>query len=174
MTDTGYLGAVHVCFSVGPGWLSRAVRWFTRARVSHTCIAYRDPVLHRPMVVEAGGAGFVLVPWRRWVQANRLVAWYDVQAAPCRQLGALRTLTERVGDGYDTAGALGLAARRWLGAYRNPIERPDRLFCSEAVATYLDLLGLALDRPPADYTPGDLLALCERRPEYFQPRTVGG
>ena len=157
---------VHVGFSTTGHWLSRMVRRFTRSRVSHCIVVYKDQIFAQEMVLEASGNGFRIISWRRWDHANRLIALYRLNLPPEKLRDGLARLGDRLGDAYDTISLIGFALRRWLGLRKVPFDSKRKLVCSEALALFLTWCGLSIDDVGAT-TPQGLLQLAEERKDVF-------
>jgi hypothetical protein len=157
---------VHVGFSTTVGWLSRAVRRFTRSRVSHCMIVYRSDVFGQEMVLEACGFGFRMISWRRWDRANKLLALYRVNLPDDDLREALHQLADRLGDSYDTVSLFGFALRQWFRLKRVPFNSRERLVCSEALALFLHWCNLPIG-DIGSLTPECLLRLAEARKDVF-------
>jgi hypothetical protein len=160
---------INVCFSTTNGWFSRAIRWFSRAPVSHAFITFRDETLEKTFVLEANGRGFMLTPWRRWLDHHQLYSRYRIAAPPGPQMESLRNLSEFLGSQYDYFSLFGFLFRRLFGRMRNPFDDSKKLVCSEAVARFLDDIGhkgLRGFGQHGTWTPGDLLKEAEKRPVF--------
>jgi hypothetical protein len=158
------MSSVNVCFSTSNGLVSRVIRWFSRAEVSHALITFYDETLDKVFVMEAGGRGFLLTPWAKWRQNHTLTCRYSLCISTRHQEESIRKLAEFLGSQYDYISLLGFVFRRWVRRMRNPLDSPKRLVCSEAVAMFLRDAGLEPFNEPATWTPGDLLAHARRDP----------
>ncbi len=159
---------INICFSTTDGFSSRAIRWVTRSTVSHALITYRSATLGRVMVLEAVGRGFHMVPWAHWKQHNTLVARFSLKVAPSRQVQALHTLTDSLGQQYDSLSLLGFLLRRWRKRARNPFDNATKLICSEVVARLLQSVSLKGFDDAGQWTPEDLLQEALARPHEFE------
>ena len=166
--------SINICFSTSNGLVSRVIRWFSRAEVSHALVTFYDETLDKVFVMEAGGRGFILTPWAKWRQSHTLACRYSLCISTRHQEESIRKLAEFLGSQYDYISLLGFVFRRWVRRMRNPLDNPNRLICSEAVAVFLRDAGLDSFSDPATWTPGDLRAhvrkdplfdLQERKPE---------
>jgi hypothetical protein len=170
--------SINVCFSTCDGIVSRAIRWFTRSKVSHSFLTFRDETLGRVFVMEANGRGFMIVPWAKWRTHNTLVARYRLTTDMDAQLASLRKLSEFLGSQYDYVSILGFAIRRFWSRVRNPFDSGKKLVCSEAVARFLYLTGDTSLQYFSDYgswVPEDLLKEAESRNVFVieEGQTVG-
>jgi len=156
--------SINVCFSTTDGWFSRAIRWFTRSKVSHAVITFRDETLGKVFVMESTGRGFMLTPWSKWRARNQIVARYTLTVDQSRQIESLRELSDSLGSEYDYVGILGFLLRRFMKRMSNPMDNPTKLFCSEAVARFLLASGLEEFSEPATWTPQDLLLVANKHP----------
>lgn len=146
--------AINVCFSTTSALTSRIIRAVTRSTVSHALLTFRDASLGKIVVLEAVSEGFRVVTWKSWQRHNQLVERYALTLSDDVQAQALSQLAERLGEGYDYLGAVG-----WLGRllhFGNPFASRSRLFCSEAVALFLQMCGLDVQEPSLE-SPESLL-----------------
>ena len=158
---------VHIGFSTTGGLLSRIIRRITGAPVSHSFLAYRCQSFGEDMVLEASGAGFRLMAWRRFDKENKLVAMYRLRLAEPITRASLARMADRLGDAYDTLSLVGFVIRKWFHLKRTPFDSRDKLVCSEAVALFLKWSGVKI----ADVgvvTPRDLLELAQGNPDTFE------
>lgn len=150
-------------FSTTEALLSRLIRRFTRSRVSHAWLVYRDVDFDREMVMEAVGAGFRIVPLDKFAKHNRIVEIVTPRH-PIDE--GLKAAVDWLGEGYDAPGLVGLtillalrALRRRAFRIRNLLANRRALFCSEAVArACLACNYPGFDRDPETTTPQDLYA----------------
>lgn len=156
---------VNICFSTTDSLFSRILRWFMSSRISHALVTYHNPVFDRIMVLEARRQGFVSVPWKRWKKHNKLMARYSLRLPDDRLRDGLRYLSGRLGDQFDLRALFGFLFRGRWG--RNLLNSPSRLFCSEAVAGFLQMAGVKLPRQPGDISPKELLEFAQDRPDIF-------
>lgn len=156
---------VNICFSTTNKLFSRVLRWFMSSRVSHVLVTYHNPVFDRVMVLEAQGRGFVSVSWKRWRKKNRLIARYSLRLPDDRVRDGLRFLSSRLGDEFDTRALFGFLLRPYVR--RNFLDSPKKLFCSEAVAEFLRVVGVKLPREPSAITPKELFYFVRDNPELF-------
>ncbi len=134
---------VIIGFSTSDGWVSRTIRWFTKATVSHTFILLQDPISpFNHEVYEAAWCGFRMSTLPRLqAEGSRVVNLVAVNLDFPSALGICRSWLETP---YDYLGLLGeawvqlgrLFGRRW----RNPSAGPHHLFCSEAACRLLQAL----------------------------------
>jgi hypothetical protein len=163
---------IHIGFSTTTGLLSRLIRWFTNAPISHCFIVYKCDVFGGEMVLEATGAGFRVLTWRTFDRANKLVAVYRLRL-PIEELrGGLTHLAPRLGDAYDTLGLFGYLLRSVFSLRRVPFKSRRKLVCSEAVALYLHHVGIEVGRTRV-VTPRDLFDLAQRRSDVFELLETG-
>jgi hypothetical protein len=154
--------SINVCFTAENGVISRVIRWFTRARVSHALITFYDVTLKRVFVMEANGRGFMLTPWTKWRQSNTLYARYELTLEKGVQNEALYAVGGHLGAQYDYVGIISFALRRVCSRFANPWASSSKMFCSEAVALFLKEAGIDPFNEPEDWTPGDLLRAIEK------------
>ena len=122
-------------FSTTKAWLSRLIRWFTGALVSHAWILYYDLDFACEMVLEATLEGVRIIPFEVFKQHNTIVKVFipsDSLKQGFAKVGAT------LGSTYDFTGLLGmlwvLLGRWFKKKLKNPWNSPRALFCSEFVA----------------------------------------
>ena len=149
---------VHVGFSTRKGFLSALVRLATKSDTSHAFMLIEIDGL--PMVIEAEAAGFRMVTYERFTrEGNQVVGLYALDVPN----DSLRWFYEALGEKYDVSGLLGtvwVLVGRWFRLkWRNPFASSRGLFCSEAIALWLQAIGYensdTLD--PSATTPDDLM-----------------
>lgn len=146
-------------FSTTKNWLSRIIRWFTQASVSHAWLLYFDVDFGQDMVLESTLEGVRIIPYEVFKKNNLIVK----VAIPSQDLKiGLVKAGETLGSNYDFTGLFGMLwvmFGRWLRKkWRNPMERPHSMFCSEFVAQVLKWSGYPGTDfwDPSDMTPKDL------------------
>ena len=159
--------AVHIGFSTTGGLLSRMIRAATGAPVSHCFIIYPSEVFGGPMVLEASGAGFRMIAWRKFDRHNKLVAVYRLKRPEEVMRKGLLALAPRLGDAYDSLSLVGYLLRSVFALRRVPWNSRKKLVCSEAVALYLHRCGIEVGRVSV-VTPRDLFELARNRPDEFE------
>lgn len=143
--------------------ISRLIRWFTGSKVSHCWLLLEDSFFGVDvlMVMEATETGFRLIPYENFkAQGNDVVA----VIVPDHSLDAgIKHAVRWLGAGYDFAGLFGSAfvmLGRWFKRrWRNPLDSPRSMFCSEAVTLVLQAAAYpgADKLDPSATTPQDLL-----------------
>lgn len=145
-------------FSTSNSIISRLIRWFTKASVSHTFLTVEFD--GKEWVLEAASTGYRIMPLSRFVNENSLVMIIE----PKVSLDAAVTQAEDwLGEGYDWGGLLGftwvllgrLLKRKWA----NPLNSSKALFCSEANTKIIQLAGWPGSEAlvPSATSPNDLL-----------------
>lgn len=165
---------VRVGFSTTTSLTSRLIRFFTRSKVSHTWVSFRDETLDKTIVMHATRIGYNVETWKQFTSHNELVAMYacDYDLKP-----GLQFVADWLGTRYDFEGILGflwVLFLRWFNIKRkNPFRDTKRLFCSEAVVMILkssEAIQIPrvrkLDRETTD--PEDLLELCATEREFHR------
>ena len=156
-----------VGFSTSSWWVSRVIRFFTKAPVSHTYIVFEDPISpFGEEVYEAAWCGFRMSTRAKLTSGTtRIVREYLVALPrPESALGICRYWLECP---YDYLGLVGeawvqigrLFGRRWS----NPGAGPHHMFCSEAAAYLLQYCKVpwAAALSPRSTSPADLMAAFE-------------
>ena len=129
---------VSIGFSTSDWWVSRVIRWFTRATVSHTFIVFDEPGTFGSEVYEAAWCGFRMSTRAKLASGTtRIVKEIPVPLEPVAALAVCRGWLECP---YDYAGLVGEAwvmlGRLFGERWDNPFAGPHHMFCSEA-ATFL-------------------------------------
>lgn len=131
---------VRIGFSTNPtNLLSRAIRWFTESRVSHTFFIVDWG--GSEVMVEAHWNGFRVLDFKQWrrEKPGQLVAIVE----PHEDLTpSFEALIPYLGQPYDVGGLFGMAWVLACGRFlqrkvNNPWDSHKALFCSEAVAQVL-------------------------------------
>ena len=160
--------AVSVGFSTTNKWISRVIRWVTRAPCSHAWIAFNIPALERRFVLQAELWGVELREWDIWQRQNIKVAefipiGYDMTTA-------VRWITQHVGAPYDLRAGFLAGISRWLKRFvRGKFSSPGRMMCSEVVVRTLQYAQyVAVSAMDPEITrPGLLLRECHKHPKEF-------
>jgi hypothetical protein len=163
---------IHIGFSTTTGVLSRLIRWATGAPVSHCFLVYHCGVFGSEMVLEASGAGFRVMAWNKFERSNKLIAVYRLHRPDGDLRGGMTKLALRLGDAYDTLSLLGFLLRKLFHLRRVPFNDRKKLVCSEAIALYLQSVGVPVGRISV-VTPRDLFELAERAGEVFERVETG-
>lgn len=149
-------------FSTTNGLISRAIRWVTRSRVSHTFVVYYDETLGREMVLHADLKGVETIPMSRFQESNTVVYICEPELTPYQRAHALLYLSKWLGSQYDFAGLFGnlwVLFGRWLKLkIRNPWGSSKAVFCSEAIVRALQEVNYpaVADLDPEATNPDDL------------------
>lgn len=131
---------VSIGFSTSDWWVSRVIRFFTRAPVSHTYIVFDDPsAAFRHEVYEAAWCGFRISCREALTRGStRIVREIPVGI---NAMNALTTCREWLETPYDYLGLLGQAWVQiglWLGQrWENPCASKHFDFCSEIAVQVL-------------------------------------
>jgi len=156
--------AIVIGFSTSDGFISKAIRWFSRSEVSHAWVSFDCGELEQRLIMHATSGGYKLNHWRRWKKGNTIVAQFV-----CREdlSDGLRKMAKQLDHDYDYLSVIMMMPRRWLGKlFRNPVRDRKKLHCSEALARLLQAHGFAKDLDPESTTPGDLLEFCRNSPTF--------
>ena len=127
-----------LCFTTSRSWISKAIHWFTRSRVSHVMIGCQYQGM--PFFLHASSGGVQLTPRAKYLKSNVVVDEYRI--LPDVEVGfdhALSHLNEK----YDYLTLFGWGAVillwRWFRIKaKNPLESPTAMVCSEFVC-HLDM-----------------------------------
>lgn len=161
------MSVTHVGFSTPRSFnpVSLLVRKLTHSRASHVWFLFWDADFSLDMVMEAHELGFRLIPLERFKKSNRIVGIFTPKEDTT---DAMRWAARHLGSAYDFGGLLGMAwvllGRVFKRSWRNPLNSPRAMFCSELAVRVLQkagtpwVLGLLASR----VTPQDLLTLFEK------------
>jgi hypothetical protein len=135
---------VSIGFSTSDWWVSRVIRFFTRAPVSHTYIVFDDTLSgfdHE--VYEAAWCGFRMSTREKLESGTtRIVKEVAVDLNAAKALAICRGWLECP---YDYAGLVGEAwvmlGRLFRKRWNNPFAGPHHMFCSEAATFLLQMAG---------------------------------
>ena len=123
---------IKIGFSTSKALTSRAIRWATRSRVSHTFLLVEGSFFGQDMVMEAVASGFRLVPFATFKKQNEIVTLIT-PVVPLDK--GVEEAVNWLGERYNFEGIFGMLfvlLGRWLGRkWRNPFRSANSLFCSE-------------------------------------------
>jgi hypothetical protein len=134
---------VQVGFSTSNWWVSRVIRWFTRAKVSHAFLMLRDAGTLGDLVLEAEWCGWKLSTPAALTRGSTRIVELVEPKIPLEDavVKSLSWLDEK----YNYEGLLGMmwvCVGRVMGKrWRNPLRSHNSLFCSEAVVYVLQAAG---------------------------------
>ena len=149
---------VKIGFSTTNMFLSRLIRWVTRAKVSH--VWFLIEMYGKLFVLQADIGGITITPLsdydKKWTIIEIVTPKQDIDLAPAWEL---------LGQKYDYAGLLGCAwvyIGRWLKKkWKNPLASGHAMFCSEYIVDVLqaDKYPNTQGLIPSSVSPEDLLEL---------------
>lgn len=122
---------IRVGFSRTDTLISKMIRRFLRANISHTYIRYHDEYMDIDYVVHADWPGVLPIPAERFDKENVVVEEFEFDIPK----SALKfNLHKFLGNRYDYLAILGwawtIAFRRWMKIkLENPIDDPKKLIC---------------------------------------------
>ena len=121
---------IRIGFSRTDTFISKAIRWFLGANISHTYIRYHDEFMDLNYVVHADWPGVLPVLADRFDKENISVEEYEFEIPK----SALKRNLRLLGNRYDYLAIFGWAwtitLRRWIKKkIENPIEDPKKLIC---------------------------------------------
>lgn len=154
---------VRIGFSTSDAWYSKVIRWFTKARCSHTF--FLIDVGGHEVVLEEGMFGWSARARCLFERGNTVVELVEPHVSI--EKGVLDSL-DWLGQRYDYVGLVGMLPvmlARWVGKkLRNPLASSSAMFCSEAGARVLQDAGYpgAEKLDPPSTTPEDLLEFLSR------------
>jgi hypothetical protein len=136
---------VLIGFSTSSWWVSRVIKFFTRAPVSHTFVVFDDMRDADHEIYEAAWCG-----WRMTTRAKLtlgttvIVKEITVDVDPVKALGICRAWLETPYSYLGLLGELPVQIGLWLGQrWRNPARDAHHMYCSEAGTRLLQMLGFA-------------------------------
>jgi hypothetical protein len=135
-------------YSTTNKWISAAIRFITRGKVSHAWVAFDDATLGIRMVLQAEWFGYYPIPWERWKTQNKLIAQYRPKVDPERQAKAIRVMAEKIGLKYDWEGGFWVAIAAWFKKWMKskftfrPSRSPGKLMCAESQVYFFVELGI--------------------------------
>jgi hypothetical protein len=152
---------VRIGFSTSDAWISKVIRWWTRAPVSHVFLIYHSNCLGQDMVLDVAFSGFRVLPLELFSRQNTVlhIIEPEVDLTP-----GMRVVARWLGKPYDWRAFV--AFNRWFKAFRaNPSENPKSIICTEAVIHALRISGYpgAACLGPKTTTPAELLAFLTQR-----------
>ena len=157
---------VSVVFTASKSWFSKAIRWFTKSRVSHVFIEF--PVWGQDCAVEAtvGGTRLVLASKAR----HDVVKEYRFKDGVEKR--TLIHMMQHLGTPYDYTGVLFIAwmkiAWSWLKMKARAASWSSKaLKCSELVFMFLYEAGVHVQSEKELVSPEDILKTCESRTDTF-------
>ena len=150
---------VYIGFTSSPGWLSRLIREFEHADVSHTFLAWPDPNFDVWMTLGAEPNGVIQQPLSRFTKEDNPELW--LLSGPDLWPGII-TLLDVINTPYGYATLLGMSVveaeeHLFHRAGDNPIKRGS-VICSEYVSLVLRMSGYQVcpDKSPESIDPGDI------------------
>jgi len=154
---------ITIGFSTTNKFMSRVIRFVTRAPCSHAWISFYDATLGMKMVMQAEWWGFELRPWKRWQKENTLVAEFGVYGGG--YYSSLTDLAKWLGSRYDFKSALLVGVSSWFKYWFKskfsirPSRTPHKLMCAESVVRFLQSndCSAVYDLDPETTSPGELL-----------------
>lgn len=130
-------------FSTSDWWVSRVIRWFTRAKCSHAFLLIEGTELG-DLVLEAEWCGLKLSTRQALTSGTTHIV--DTIEPPPAMVGPVnaalyQTLSKDLDIPYDYTGLLGMAwvaVGRWLGKkWSNPLRSARSMFCSDAIVALI-------------------------------------
>ena len=125
---------IQVAFTTTRGIVSRAIRVFTGAEVSHAMLLFTW--MDKEWVIEAGWAGVIMMPARK--QKDIIIEKIPLYRY---KLDDLTDILDALGQNYDYGGLFGqiwVQVGKWFKLkFRNPTQNNKALFCSELIVESL-------------------------------------
>jgi hypothetical protein len=157
---------IKIGFSTSQLWISRLIRWVTKATVSHTFIIVEDGDFGYPMVLQEAWQGFSQQTLDNFKASGNVVL--DVIDPKVPLNIGLVAVAPLLGSQYGYLQLIGAGCVRLAKVFRKKIRNPFRntrsLFCSEMNVKILQKSGYqgadALD--PSNTSPEDLLEFLKK------------
>lgn len=145
-----------VGFSRSRSIWSYLIRVATHSAVSHCWIGFT--LCKTPVIFHADAPGVGLVCRSRFCKSNEVMAEFSTSL---NMEFVLDDLLRDLGRKYDWLGVVGhlwvLLGRVFGQRWSNPLQSPDRWFCSEVVAHLLSRAGEPIKHEPSAISPDQLL-----------------
>jgi len=130
-------------FCTSDWWVSRVIRWFTRAKCSHAFLLLEGTQLG-DLVLEAEWCGLKLSTRSALTRGTtRIVDLIEVPPSmyPAVYAATMKALSGALDTPYDYVGLVGMAwvaFCRWFGKKRrNPLRSAKSMFCSDAMVALI-------------------------------------
>ena len=155
--------SVQVGFSTSEWWVSRVIRWFTKAKVSHAFLY--SPFAELGDVAEAAWCGYRISTLTKLTSGTTRVVTMKTPVVPLKMEIAKQWLDTP----YAYAALFGEAwvciGRLFRKMWKNPFPDPHHMFCSEAIVLLMQQSGYpGADKLDAVSTsPDDLLRFMEEQ-----------
>ena len=128
---------ITICFTVGTGWSSKLIRWFTFSKISHAMVVFDDHSLGARLCLSADSNGFVLKPFEKDKHSVRA----EFKPVGPDLTESLRWLSDRyLNTKYDfwSAGMTGIKRRfkrlwKWIKNWAWSKKNLHKVMCSESV-----------------------------------------
>lgn len=128
---------IRVGFSTSKGLIPRAVRFFTRSKISHTFLIIEDSFFGLDMVLEASLKGLHLTTLAQFERENTIL---DIISLKCDISSGLKHFLRFLGRSYDYLGIFGILLVILGRLVRLRLSNPfntKALFCSELIVKVL-------------------------------------
>jgi hypothetical protein len=145
---------------------SRVIRWFTKSRVSHAFLVYKDQEWGEDFVMEATDGGVKISALAKFSKHNDIIA--IIEPKQSLEVGVKEAAINWLGNHFDYEGILGMMIvyiGHWFRlTWRNPFVSTTSAFCSEFVARVLQWSNYPGSEKliPEDTAPEDLLEFLEK------------
>lgn len=146
---------VKIGFSTTSQWVSRLIRYWTNAQVSHSFLIYRDDKLEQDMVLDVAFGGYRVLPLDQFARTNTIL--HVIEPGVDLTVG-MKVVARWLGRPYDWRAFVGFS--KWFRSLkRNPTENPKAIICTEVVVHALRISGYpgATELDPKGTSPQALL-----------------
>lgn len=152
---------IQIGFSTSDSFISKFIRFFSQAEVSHTFIIFDDPTLGGRCVIEAQWDGYHVKSFEAATRGDtKFVCIEPLHPTP----GLVQNCVAWLGRSYDYSALVGIwltmFGRYFKRKWKNPFGSATALFCSEAIVIALRNIGYPRSETltPNTTTPQDLLS----------------
>ena|SRR3990167_2794022 len=150
-------------FSTTDKWMSRAIRLFTKAPLSHVYLRINDTFLKAPLIIHSDFSGVVIQHAEVFDLENKIIQEYEIDS-PILDIVLGKNLWH-LGKKYDWKKVFNHAAfillKRWVvRKIKNPTINPRKLICVDFLLYIFNAAGIT-DLPIGYLTPKDLYDWCE-------------
>lgn len=129
-----------VGFSTTNLFVSKAIRWFLGAQVSHTYVRFYDPFLETEMVFHADWPGVIIEDYEQFLSQNTVIEEYDIEDDKVKEIIRCNLkMLRRKYDGWNIANwAWAIIFKRWVKKkFEEPLENPKKLICVQFVLRFI-------------------------------------
>lgn len=147
---------VRIGFSTSNGWLSRSIRWFLGAQVSHSYVRFHDEFLDADLIMHADWPGVIIEDAELFAKQNVIVEEFVIEDQKLKE--TIRNSLSLLRKKYDYWNIIGWAwaitFKRWVKQkIKAPIDDPKKIICVQFCTRILKPL---VDIPKEELNPKSL------------------